>query len=145
MFDTNGSGIIDMKDLKVALRALGFEPAKEEIKRLISDLNNSNANRDREKDKEGQVTIDFNDFLEIMTTKMSEKDSSDELEKAFILFSQNKNFIDFTDLKRIARELGETMSDDELKEMLFEANKTDREGAVDKKDFLSILNKAPQV
>lgn len=53
MFDTNGSGIIDMKDLKVALRALGFEPAKEEIKRLISDLNNSNANRDREKDKEG--------------------------------------------------------------------------------------------
>jgi Ca2+-binding EF-hand superfamily protein len=29
-----------MKDLKVALRALGLEPAKEEIKRLISDLNN---------------------------------------------------------------------------------------------------------
>jgi centrin-1 len=53
LFDTNGSGIIDMKDLKVALRALGFEPAKEEIKRLISDLNNNNGNRDREKDKEG--------------------------------------------------------------------------------------------
>jgi centrin-1 len=52
LFDTNGSGIIDMKDLKVALRALGFEPAKEEIKRLISDLNNNNT-RDREKDKEG--------------------------------------------------------------------------------------------
>ena len=41
LFDTNGSGIIDMKDLKVALRALGFEPAKEEIKRLISDLSNN--------------------------------------------------------------------------------------------------------
>ena len=135
-----------MKDLKVALRSLGFEPAKEEIKRLISDLNNNNnANRDREKDKEGQVTIDFNDFLEIMTTKMSEKDSSEELEKAFILFSQNKPFIEFTDLKRIARELGENMSDDELKEMLFEANKTDREGTVERKDFLSILNKAPSV
>ena len=139
--------MIDMKDLKVALRALGFEPAKEEIKRLISDLNNNNATggANREKDKEGQVTIDFNDFLEIMTTKMSEKDSSDELEKAFILFSQNKPFIEFTDLKRIARELGETMSDDELKEMMFEANKTDRDGSVEKKDFLSILNKAPSV
>jgi Ca2+-binding EF-hand superfamily protein len=32
-----------MKDLKVALRALGFEPAKEEIKRLISDLNNGSS------------------------------------------------------------------------------------------------------
>lgn len=135
-----------MKDLKVALRALGFEPAKEEIKRLISDLNNNNnANRDREKDKEGQVTIDFNDFLEIMTTKMSEKDQPEELEKAFILFSQNKPFIEFSDLKRIARELGETMSDDELKEMMFEANKADREGTVERKDFLSILNKAPSV
>lgn len=58
MFDTNGHGVIDMKDLKVALRALGFEPAKEEIKRLISDLNNNGvggagAQREREKDKEG--------------------------------------------------------------------------------------------
>ncbi len=134
-----------MKDLKVALRALGFEPAKEEIKRLISDLNNGSAasNRDREKDKEGQVSIDFNDFLEIMTTKMSERDQPEELEKAFILFSQNKSFIEFEDLKRIARELGETMSDDELKEMMFEANKVDRDGSVDRKDFLSILNKQP--
>jgi nitrogen fixation/metabolism regulation signal transduction histidine kinase len=47
----------------------------------------------------------------------------------------------FEDLKRIARELGETMSDDELKEMMFEANKVDRDGSVDRKDFLSILNK----
>ena len=42
-----------MKDLKVALRALGFEPAKDEIKKLISDLSNKSGNRDREKDKDG--------------------------------------------------------------------------------------------
>jgi Ca2+-binding EF-hand superfamily protein len=48
-------------------------------------------------------------------------------------------------LKRIARELGETMSDDELREMVFEANKTDRDGTVERKDFLSILNKSSSV
>lgn len=64
------------------------------------------------------------------------------MDKAFILFSQRKQFIDFQDLKRIAKELGETMSDDELKEMVFEANKTDRDGTVDRKDFMSILNKS---
>ena len=74
---------------------------------------------------------------------MSERDQPEELEKAFILFSQNKSFIEFEDLKRIARELGETMSDDELKEMMYEANKTDRDGTVDRRDFLSILNKQP--
>ena len=39
LFDTNGHGLIEISDLKVALRALGFEPAREEIKRLVSDLN----------------------------------------------------------------------------------------------------------
>jgi centrin-2/centrin-1 len=76
-----------------------------------------------------------------MTTKMSERDQPEELEKAFILFSNNKAFIEFDDLKRIARELGETMSDDELKEMMYEANKVDREGTVERKDFLGILSK----
>jgi len=35
------------------------------------------------------------------------------------------------------------MSEDELKEMMFEANKTDREGSVARADFLGILNKQP--
>ena len=74
MFDTNGNNYITMQDLKVALRALGFEPAKEEIKRLISSLNNNAQNRDSDKDKEGTVTIYFEDFKDIMTTKMSERD-----------------------------------------------------------------------
>ena len=46
LFDTNGQGYISMQDLKVALRALGFEPAKEEIKRLISNLNNNAHSKD---------------------------------------------------------------------------------------------------
>ena len=36
LFDANGNGYITLQDLRVALRALGFEPAKQEIKRLIS-------------------------------------------------------------------------------------------------------------
>ena len=142
LLDANNTGYIEVKDLKVALRALGFEPAKEEIKRLISDLTNTNSNKDRDRDnnKEGSVPIDFTDFLDIMTTKMSEKDSDQELAKAFILFSQNKDHIDFSDLKRVARELGENMSEDELKEMMYEANKMDREGVVYRNDFMGILS-----
>lgn len=41
------------------MRALGFEPKKEEIKKMIADI-----------DKEGSGTIDFNDFLCMMTQKM---------------------------------------------------------------------------
>merc|ERR1711935_970530 len=141
LMDAAGTGIIEVNEPKVALRALGFEPQKEEINRLITDLNNNHAgrDRDREKDKEGQVTIDFNDFLDIMTTKMSERDSEQELAKAFILFSQNKDHIEFDDLKRIAKELGENMSEDELKEMMYEANRVDRDGVVARDEFMGIL------
>lgn len=41
------------------MRALGFEPKKEEIKRMIADI-----------DKEGSGTIDYADFLNMMTHKM---------------------------------------------------------------------------
>lgn len=44
---------------QVAMRALGFEPKKEEIKKMIADI-----------DKEGSGTIDFEDFLAMMTQKM---------------------------------------------------------------------------
>jgi len=64
LFDTDGSGTIDAKELKVAMRALGFEPKKEEIKKMIADI-----------DKDGSGTIDFDEFLHMMTAKMSEKDS----------------------------------------------------------------------
>ena len=53
LFDTNGSGIIDLQDLKVALRALGFEPAKSEIKTLINELNKPTNQREGDKDKDG--------------------------------------------------------------------------------------------
>jgi centrin-1 len=37
-FDISGSGTIEAKNLKVVLRALGFDPSNEEISNLIRDL-----------------------------------------------------------------------------------------------------------
>lgn len=41
----------------------------------------------------------------------------------------------------MAHELGENMTEDELKEMIFEANQTDREGTVGIEEFMQILMK----
>ena len=62
LFDTSGSGTIEAKELRVALQALGYEPSKLEIDKLIQDV---------DKDKSGK--IDFHEFLDIMITKMNEK------------------------------------------------------------------------
>ena len=78
-----------------------------------------------------------------MITKMSQKDSAQELENAFLLFDIDKdNLISFEDLQAVAQELGEDMTDEELKEMIAGANKGDRDGSVNQTGFFNILNKS---
>ncbi|KAI3389500.1 hypothetical protein SNEBB_010514 [Seison nebaliae] len=130
LFDSDGSGLIDVKELKVAMRALGFEPRREEIKKIVSDV-----------DKESSGTIDFNDFLHVMTTKMAEKDTKEEIMKAFRLFDDDETGkISFKNLRRVARELGENLTDEELQEMIDEADR-DGDGEVNEQDFLRIMKK----
>mmetsp|Transcript_48760 Transcript_48760/g.109502 ORF Transcript_48760/g.109502 Transcript_48760/m.109502 type:complete len:168 (-) Transcript_48760:72-575(-) len=135
LFDTDGTGTIAATELKVALRALGFEPKKEELKKLVSDLDKGNASG------QGKVTLDFNEFLEIMTAKMSEKDSKEQIQKAFQLFKGPSGRISFDDLKAVAKELGETMSDEELMEMIREADK-DEDSEVSEDEFMRIIRKS---
>ncbi|XP_067404679.1 centrin-2 isoform X2 [Emydura macquarii macquarii] len=114
----------------VAMRALGFEPKKEEIKKMISDI-----------DKEGTGKISFNDFLVVMTQKMAEKDSKEEILKAFKLFDDDETGkISFKNLKRVAKELGENLTDEELQEMIDEADR-DGDGEVNEQEFLRIMKK----
>merc|ERR1712070_1159692 len=118
----------------VALRALGFEPKKEELKKLVSDL-------DRSSGSSGQGMLDFNEFLEIMTAKMSEKDSKEQILKAFQLFKGASGKISFEDLKAVAKELGEMMSDEELQEMIREADKDD-DNEVSEEEFMRIIRRS---
>ena len=130
LFDTDGSGSIDAKELKVAMRALGFEPKKEEIKKMIADL-----------DTEGNGVIDYNDFLDLMTVKMAERDPMEEMMKAFRLFDEDDTGkISFKNLKRVAKELGENMSDEEIQEMIDEADR-DGDGEISDEESFRIMKK----
>ena len=112
-----------MKELKVALRALGFDPSKEELRKMIADVEG------KDKVGYGQNRIDFAEFLEIMINKMSEKDTSTDLMPIFQLFAEKEGdkdfFITFDSLKRVAEELKENMTDEELREMIQGTDKKD--------------------
>ena len=102
-FDISGSGTIEAKNLKVVLRALGFDPSNEEISNLIRDLGNG-----KETAKFDETKIDFQEFLEIMIVKMSQKDSTEDIQKAYKLFvddSHHANVITKGSLTQVVRDL----------------------------------------
>merc|ERR1712167_549760 len=107
LFDADASGMIDIRELKAAMRALGFEVKNEELKKMVADI-----------DGDGNGTIEFGEFLQMMTGKMGEK--------VFKLFDDdNTNKISFRNLARVAEELGENIDDEELQDMI---NQADRDG-----------------
>ena len=130
LFDTDGSGSIDAKELKAAMRALGFQVKKADVRKMIADI-----------DKDDSGTIDFQEFVDMMTGKMSERDGKEEVAKVFALFDhEGAGKIGFRDLKRVVTELGESISDEEMREMIEEADK-DGDGYVVFEDFFKMLKK----
>ena len=86
------------------MRALGFEPKNEEIQKMLADA-----------DKDNDGVIDFNEFSAMMQQTMTEQDQKDDFTKAFRLFDDDETGkISFKNLKRVCKELGEIMTDEEI-------------------------------
>jgi len=130
VFDQENTGKMEVKELKVAMRALGFEPRKDEIKKMLASVS---------ADQSGEVTRE--QFIEMMASRLIEKDARDEISKAFRLFDDDETGkITFQNLKRVAKELGESISDEELRDMIHEAD-LDGDGQVNAEEFYRIMKK----
>ena len=79
LFDTNKTGKIDYHELRVAMRALGFETKKQEIQKIRQEY-----------DREDTGGIAYDDFEEIMTQKILQRDPDEEIYKAFQLFDDDQ-------------------------------------------------------
>jgi Ca2+-binding EF-hand superfamily protein len=130
LFDTNGDGTIDPKELKAAMQSLGFEAKNQSVNQMISDI-----------DKDGTGDVNFEEFLDLMTSKMGDSDSKEEIQKIFSLFDDDKTgYITIQNLKRVAKELGETLSDGELMEMIDRAD-SDEDGQISPDEFFAMMSK----
>lgn len=130
LFDPDRTGYVSPRDLREAMSALGYELKNQTIFQMIANL---------EKDEVTQ--LDFQEFLNIMTARINEKESKEDIRKVFRLFDEdNSGYITSQNLKKIAKDLGETMEDIEIREMIERAD-TDGDGRVTFEDFYSIMTK----
>eukprot|EP00745_Piridium_sociabile_P040261 TRINITY_DN76899_c0_g1_i1.p1 TRINITY_DN76899_c0_g1~~TRINITY_DN76899_c0_g1_i1.p1 ORF type:complete len:122 (-),score=16.95 TRINITY_DN76899_c0_g1_i1:53-373(-) len=59
LFDTDHTGSIDSRELKAAMRALGFDVKKDQIRKILSDIG-----------KDSTASINYDEFEEVMTGRM---------------------------------------------------------------------------
>lgn len=82
------------------------------------------------KDDEDQSCVNFEQFCSMMRSRMVTRDPNTEMMKAFHIFNEDRTGkITFRNLKAIAKELGENMTDEEIQEMVDEAD-LDKDGEI---------------
>lgn len=127
--------LLTNEGLRTAIRSLGFEPRADEIQKLMKKFSNKNGKLGRE------------NFQKIMAMKMGgalgANDSvlNDEISKVFNLLDLDKTgMITFDNLKSISKELNEEITDEELNEMIAEAD-LDGDFQINKQEFYNIMKK----
>lgn len=128
LFDLEKTGSIDYHELKLTLKAFGFKITKQDLQELLDKYDKDNKNR-----------IGFEDFIELITDKFSERDPKEEILLAFDLFdTEKRGKINIKNLKKAVKEIGENLSDAELKAIIEEFDE-DQDGEISKSDFLKIM------
>ncbi|THU65935.1 hypothetical protein C4D60_Mb05t08880 [Musa balbisiana] len=128
LFDKDGDGCITLQELATVIRSLGQDPSEDELKCMI-----------REVDINGNGTIEFAEFLNLMARKMKETDTEEELREAFKVFDKDQNgFISAGELRNVMMNLGEKMTDEEALQMIKEAD-TDGDGQVNFEEFSRMM------
>ncbi|KAI8610972.1 hypothetical protein BC830DRAFT_699212 [Chytriomyces sp. MP71] len=133
LFDTDGSGSITNKEWRIAMKAMGFEPTKEENKLMLAEM-----------DKDGSGTIDYDEFLAMITKRLVGNMAKVEMQKLFHVIREALNVprmrINATYIKNIADMVEEDFTAEEIKEMVEEADK-DNDGEITEDDFVRLMRR----
>ncbi|KAL4443179.1 hypothetical protein ABPG74_002246 [Tetrahymena malaccensis] len=135
IFDQSNDGKIDPSELKQAFEELGWRGNRQFIYKILQEIDN---------DYSGSGGIDFDEFLQIATSKVTDKNTKKETKKVFRMFDchesnrNGKGYITIDDLQRIAEDLGEEMTEQELQDMFNHAD-ADQDSKVIDVDIYNIM------
>ena len=133
VFDEDGSGTIDPVEINKVLEELGLDKRNPFILSLINGLKDKNK------------PIGFDEFLDIIASRVGETKTRDGLRRVFALYDKDENgTVDFEEFKTISRQLHENVNDDDLLEMLHSTHvnhKTATNEGVTFDEFYTIVSK----
>ncbi|CAK1556040.1 unnamed protein product [Leptosia nina] len=134
LLDYNGEGKIKAEDFRVAIKALGYEPTKEELQKMINGV-----------DKGLTGKLSFENFETAIMRKIMSLDNDGDIMKSFRLFDMDDcGFISFENLKEVTKILGIHLSDEEIEEMIDDADK-DFDGFISVQEFMRMIKNSVDI
>merc|ERR1711962_880054 len=107
---------------------MGQNPTEDELLNLVMEV-----------DLDGNGTIEFPEFLEMMKAKAGEVDQESDLREAFKIFDRDRDgFIDMKELKKVTTMLGQQLTEEEVEDFMKEAD-VDGNGKLDYDEFVKML------
>jgi len=128
LFDKNGDGFISAKELGVLMRAMGRNPTEDEIMQIMNEI-----------DVDHNGKLDFSEFTIMMREKLQGEDMEEEIRQAFRVFDRNGDgFISKSEFKHCMMHFGEQFTDEEVEEMIAEAD-SNNDGKIDYEEFSKMI------
>ena len=129
------SGIAKLGDILEGMREAGIDEKNPLAYDLISQLNTGDF-------KNG---IKFEELISEINKKLADRNSEESIERLFQYFIQNSNKDKITveELKRLADEIGEDISDDQAQRIMNKVSKNGKD--LDFNEFYNIMTKKVQL
>mmetsp|Transcript_87383 Transcript_87383/g.138740 ORF Transcript_87383/g.138740 Transcript_87383/m.138740 type:complete len:151 (+) Transcript_87383:79-531(+) len=128
LFDEDKDDRLSLKEFGTLLSSLGQNPTEQELQEWIGGDGEHDASR-----------IDFHTFLSLMSRKLKETDTEEELIEAFKVFDRDRDgFISGGELRASMTNLGERLNDTEVDEMIREADQ-DGDGLINYDEFVRMM------
>ncbi|KAL2323510.1 hypothetical protein Fmac_027889 [Flemingia macrophylla] len=124
--DMDSDGFITVDELESIIQSLEGNPTKQEIREMMSEVDNGNG------------SVNFEVFLNIMGTTMKQN-MTEELKDAFKVFDRdNDGYISATELRHVMMRLGERLTEEEVEQMIRVAD-MDGDGRVSYEEFAKLM------
>merc|ERR1711943_20528 len=129
LFDKKRTGSIPLSDMGTVLRSLGQNPTEAELQALMEEV---------DKDKSG--TIEFDEFVDLMSrTNKSQEQMEEEIKNAFLTFdSDGSGYIDREELVNVLTTMGDPVDEETINGMIAEAD-LDGDGKINYAEFTKIM------
>eukprot|EP00817_Percolomonadidae_sp_ATCC50343_P001042 CAMPEP_0117428656 /NCGR_PEP_ID=MMETSP0758-20121206/8311_1 /TAXON_ID=63605 /ORGANISM="Percolomonas cosmopolitus, Strain AE-1 (ATCC 50343)" /LENGTH=114 /DNA_ID=CAMNT_0005215125 /DNA_START=98 /DNA_END=442 /DNA_ORIENTATION=+ len=110
------------------MRGLGKNPTESDLEELLEEV-----------DEDQSGSIDYGEFVLIMSKKTREVETEDEVLEAFRVFdSDGSGFMTPDEFRSVLTSLGETLTDDQVDELLEDAE-LDENGKINYEEFSKVL------